>query len=360
MNRYTRMLLIGTAILAVTLGQACQQTTKHKILSTLFDGVPPLETGTQEESTASAETGAENADLQGAAERTYRARRAQTARASGMVKHPPYAAKMCDGCHQVRQTASVAPMGFSLRAEKDKLCSLCHEDMSQEALQGRYRWIHGPVQYGACLECHNPHESPFPFMRKQPTVRKLCLNCHDEGWFRASEIHSGFDETECTDCHNPHGSQFRYMLTFSDEGTVEAAAKTAAPASRKREQVASSAPAVSEPDRESLLAFLRHWEQCWETLDLECYLGFYAPDFRQGARDLEAWKAYRTSVFEKSRKIDLTLERMDVQSLGETFQITALQRYRSDRHEDVGTKKLRVRREADSWQIMRETWTPNN
>ncbi len=360
MNRYTRVLLIGIALAAVALGQACQQTTKHKILSTLFDGVPPLETQTREGSTPSAESDVEKAALEGATERGSRTRRTQPPRPSGMVKHPPFAARMCEGCHQVRRAASVAPMGFSLRAEKDKLCSMCHEDMSQEALRERYRWIHGPVQYGACLECHNPHESPYPFMRKQATVRKLCLNCHDEGGVRANEIHSGFDETDCTDCHNPHGSQVRYMLKFGNDGPVAAAAKSTAPPKRKHEQAVSSTPVVLAADRESLLAFLQRWEECWETLNLDCYLGFYASDFRQGARDREEWKADRTAAFERSHQVDVTLERIEFQRLGEALQITALQRYRSDRYKDVGTKKLRVRRQADSWEIVRETWTPNN
>ncbi len=360
MNRYTRALLIGMALAAVTLGQACQQTTKHKILSTLFDGVPPLETEAPEGSTPPAESDVETAAVEGATERKSRARQNQTPRSSGMVKHPPFAARMCEGCHQVRQSASVAPMGFSLRAEKDKLCSLCHEDMSQEALQQRYRWIHGPVQYGACLECHNPHESPYPYMRKQATVRKLCLNCHEEGWFQANEIHTGFDETECTDCHNPHGSQVRYLLNFAAPSTTERASKTPERRSKKKQGMTSSASAVTEADRESLVAFLQQWEQCWETLNLDCYIGFYSSDFRHSGRDWDEWKADRMAVFERSRQVEVTLERMEFQRVGETFQITALQRYRSDRYEDVGTKKLRVRREGDSWQIVRETWAPNN
>lgn len=188
--------------------QGCDPVHRHNVLAFFFDGVPPLET-------ADSETTEEGAVMEGDVTRGQEEAASVPAPVPqvSMVQHPPYAEKMCDGCHlNAGGGGRVFVGGFALLEEKTRLCGMCHDNMSQEELAGTYKWLHGPVQYGACVECHHPHQSPRPFMLKSETIQELCFKCHDEKRLLITEIHGEIGEMDCTDCHNPHGSQERYLL----------------------------------------------------------------------------------------------------------------------------------------------------
>lgn len=176
--------------------QGCNPATRHRALTFVFDGVPPLESPEQGESIEASDDAVP----------------IKPAAPVEMVQHPPYAEKMCDSCHVVRDTSIGVPMGFSLLEKRDKLCQMCHDDKSPESLAETYAWVHGPVQYGECLTCHHPHESANPFMLNEKPVSQLCFRCHDRERLLHTEMHSEIGETDCTECHNPHGSQVRYLL----------------------------------------------------------------------------------------------------------------------------------------------------
>jgi predicted CXXCH cytochrome family protein len=129
-----------------------------------------------------------------------------------MVQHPPFAERMCDNCHRLPEKTGGAPMGFALLREREELCQMCHDEMSRESLAETYTWVHGPVQYGACVKCHQPHESPNPYMLRANPVRKLCFRCHDESRVLQGDIHGEIGEMDCTECHDPHGGPERYYL----------------------------------------------------------------------------------------------------------------------------------------------------
>ncbi len=217
-----RGLWAAAVVLALLGGQGCDPAKRHRTLSFFFDGVPPLEEpeemregGLQEKQdgkeglTASVKMNqTKDSGTPSSGEET------DDSSKMALVQHLPYEMKMCDGCHEIEKGSSGIPSGFSLHEEKTKLCSMCHDSMSQEELRKTYTWVHGPVQYGACLECHHPHQSPNPYMVKGRTIQELCLRCHDEKRLLSAGIHSDIGETDCTECHDPHGSRERYMLRF--------------------------------------------------------------------------------------------------------------------------------------------------
>jgi predicted CXXCH cytochrome family protein len=205
-------MFVGILIFCSLWMQGCDPAKKHQVLSFFFDGVPPLE---GEPSAGDGETDGSGADVPAVTEpeagdageiAVPEPVRIQT------VKHPPYEMKMCDNCHDMQGADTGTPRGFSLVEERNKLCWMCHDDMSPESLTEQYRWIHGPVQLGACLECHDPHESPNPYMLRRKEVRQLCFRCHDDDRLLQTEMHAEIDEAECTECHDPHGSDDRYLL----------------------------------------------------------------------------------------------------------------------------------------------------
>ena len=202
-------------------GSGCDPVTKYRILTVFFDGVPPLDAPGAEK-TAETETngtGSQAPPQQEAKQREPAAVEKGMKRAeippkpvAAQVQHPPYAMKMCDGCHETTKNSTGASIGFTLLQEKNRLCAMCHDQMSQEELRKKYAWVHGPVQYGACTECHHPHESANPYMLKAWPIQELCFQCHDKERIFKTDQHADIGDTDCTECHSPHGSQALYFI----------------------------------------------------------------------------------------------------------------------------------------------------
>ena len=167
----------GLLLAAVCLG--CSATTRHKVLTVFFDGVPPLETGgtTPEQTEATSNLAA--------------------GRLPGAREHGPYAARLCGACHEAAATnALVAP--------RDQLCFRCH------ALRLDKKNVHGPVASGGCLVCHDPHRSPNAYLLVSDS-NSFCFHCHTPRNVESIEGHQGIT-SGCTECHDPHASDNQHLL----------------------------------------------------------------------------------------------------------------------------------------------------
>jgi predicted CXXCH cytochrome family protein len=178
----------------------CNSATGHQVSSFFFDGVPPPESVEATRTSAGDEESGQVGTNGKAGEPVE------------MVQHPPFAERLCDNCHQVPKKEIGVPVGFSLLEEREQLCQMCHDEMSPKSLAETYNWVHGPVQYGACIKCHHPHESPNPYMLRDNPIGKLCLRCHDGKRLLQGDIHSEIGEMDCSECHEPHGSQERFLM----------------------------------------------------------------------------------------------------------------------------------------------------
>ncbi len=157
----------------------CNAETRYRILSTVFDGVPPP--------VVQPEAGTE----------TVAAGPVAAPRRTGYREHGPYAARQCNACHESAATnALVAP--------REELCFRCHE------LKLDKKYIHGPLASGGCLACHDPHSSQYPFFLVAE-ADDFCLRCHDREAVASNPKHAGVT-TECTACHDAHQSDKRYLL----------------------------------------------------------------------------------------------------------------------------------------------------
>ncbi len=172
-----RLTLIA-AIAAILAVAGCAQETRYKTLSFFFDGVP--------------EPGQEHVYVVGG-------RRIQQKVTTGQFRsHGPFAAKMCNACHQ-RDGSN------KLILPVEKLCLNCHD------LNLHTRKQHGPVVSGGCRVCHNPHGSGKPFLLvAEPTT--FCFYCHDQTEVMSHDVHRDSGGMQCTECHNPHGSDNDYLL----------------------------------------------------------------------------------------------------------------------------------------------------
>jgi predicted CXXCH cytochrome family protein len=172
----TLFLLAGSC-----LGCAPKTESAYRVLSLFFDGVPKPQELTSKEHPEEAVPGKE---------------------ASGEIRktmyreHGPYAAKMCDGCHEPSTNVLVAPI--------DQLCFRCHEFRTDK------KYVHGPLASGGCRVCHDPHGSKYRFLLVSE-AETFCLYCHDKQLIETSAVHKQTQE-RCTSCHNAHMSDKRYLL----------------------------------------------------------------------------------------------------------------------------------------------------
>ncbi len=169
--------------------------TRHKVLSTIFDGVPSLPPAGEmcnkyyqervvAEAAGQETTGKETASLKNKGS-----------------SHKPYAEKKCQNCHSNDKNVNAG-----LIAPKRELCGVCHKDF----IKGSN--VHGPVAVGDCLACHLPHNSQYPSLLKEDPD-KICATCHQESRLAAA-MHERFlvKTISCVECHDPHAGDARYFL----------------------------------------------------------------------------------------------------------------------------------------------------
>lgn len=173
-----RAIAAGAAVTALSLfAIGCDPAARHRVLTTFFDGVPPLE---QEPA-----PGAPAAPAVAAP------------REAGLRAHGPYAARMCNACH-------TAAARNELVAPREKLCFHCHEFPTDK------KYVHGPLASGGCIACHDPHSSRYRYMLLSRSDG-FCLHCHRREDIARNPVHAGVGET-CTTCHDAHMSNEKYLL----------------------------------------------------------------------------------------------------------------------------------------------------
>jgi len=166
--------------LAALLSPGCSATSRHKALTLFFDGVPPLgkDEASQQQLTTATTIGTPSRPVPGS-------------------EHGPYAARLCNACHEGGATNA-------LLAPNDELCFRCH------AITLDKTFIHGPLASGGCLVCHDPHNSRYPHLLVSDSG-SFCLGCHDRETVANIEGH-GDTNQNCTTCHDAHGSDTKYLL----------------------------------------------------------------------------------------------------------------------------------------------------
>ena len=187
------LLALAAAALGTTaaLSAGCSAAKHHRVLSLFFDGVPAPQ----------AAVASDTPQVQANIGR-------QLVRVG---EHGPYAAKLCDSCHDSQATnALVVPA--------EQLCFRCHQLGAAKA------YVHGPLASGGCLVCHDPHRSANRYLLVSASDT-FCLQCHDRGSLSrlgaasaggvettaGVDGHAG-DAANCTECHEAHMSDRRYLL----------------------------------------------------------------------------------------------------------------------------------------------------
>lgn len=185
--------IVVVPVCILTLLCGCDPISRHKVLTTVFDGVPSLPPPEL--------VCAEYADKKVTEFRDELAgKKGDVVKEAGdKSRHPPYVEKRCDNCHdKTTQSGFVAPV--------KELCYVCHVGF----LKGSY--VHGPVAAGDCLFCHEPHTSRYPSLLKKD-ISETCATCHRESRM-ATALHNRVADSKiaCAECHNPHYGNVQYFL----------------------------------------------------------------------------------------------------------------------------------------------------
>lgn len=123
--------------------------------------------------------------------------------------HGPVAVGACTKCHtplNEEDMYSAKKHKFKLAREERQLCYMCHQR------KDTLKVVHGPVRFGLCAACHDPHQSPYRYRLKKAPASQLCFQCHVNDKTIEREVHGPVAVGDCVACHDPHTSPYPYRL----------------------------------------------------------------------------------------------------------------------------------------------------
>ncbi len=185
--------MVGVSLLLI----GCDATARHKVLTTIFDGVPSQIP--PEEVLDDYYNKRRQAELDAAAGLASKEGKIPGRHIS---KHLPYAEKKCKDCHDFSTSVGLVK-------PPRELCFVCHRDFLDYILEP---YVHGPVAVGDCSACHLPHSSENTSLLEL-NRNEICDKCHHEERLAVAMHDKVMNHgLACVDCHDAHYGQARYFL----------------------------------------------------------------------------------------------------------------------------------------------------
>ncbi len=185
-------LLVGLLITGGVGHLGCNETTKYRVLSFFFDGVPPPGGDSPEPNAPEAGERPEVVEVG-----------VEPTKSKVVSSHAPYEEGLCFNCHSTETSMRTDLLGA-------QLCRRCHEAHFEPEPTD---WSHGPVAAGECRFCHSAHESENQVLLTDPQP-DLCLRCHDAALLD-EPYHIDAQGEACSACHDPHSAGNRLLLSDS-------------------------------------------------------------------------------------------------------------------------------------------------
>lgn len=118
-------------------------------------------------------------------------------------------------------------------------------------------------------------------------------------------------------------------------------------------QPSGAPPAAATPAIEPLV---KAWAAAWAAKDVKTYLNFYSPRFTPERGSLTAWTKQRTQRIGQASNITVEVDKLNVRSTSpNAAEVQFVQRYRSERINEVMSKRLQYELENGQWKIVRES-----
>ena len=103
---------------------------------------------------------------------------------------------------------------------------------------------------------------------------------------------------------------------------------------------------------------LLDWVKAWQSKNSNLYLSFYSIDFKDPKRSRSRWEAYRRRSLRNASNISIQISNIQTQTANNTARTTFVQRFKSNKISDVGSKELIWEKKGDNWKIIKEPWRP--
>ena len=140
-----------------------------------------------------------------------------------------------------------------------------------------------------------------------------------------------------------------------DLAALNQRAAGATPAAAPATPLPLAAPADNSPTSLAVRR-LNDWVAAWEAKDVNRYMSFYAPGFRSGPGNTDAWKAKRRVLVGKPGTIGLKIEEIQTRTLAaDRVETSFKQTYRSADYSDVISKTLTWQQINGQWLIVKES-----
>lgn len=109
--------------------------------------------------------------------------------------------------------------------------------------------------------------------------------------------------------------------------------------------------------RDQFLGFVENWRKAWQAEDVDSYIKFYDPTFKNAEMNYRQWYRHKKRLKGRYKSIEVTLSDPLIIHNRDQVVIRLLQHYKSDRHEDFGEKTIHARYSPENgFRIIREDW----
>lgn len=114
-----------------------------------------------------------------------------------------------------------------------------------------------------------------------------------------------------------------------------------------------------DAEQQKYLGFFEQWRKAWETEDVDTYMKFYDPTFKNSQMDFDHWYKHKKKLKGLYKFIQVKLSPPLIVRNRDQVVIRTLQEYHSDLHTDYGLKTIHARWSPENgFKIIREDWEP--
>jgi len=106
---------------------------------------------------------------------------------------------------------------------------------------------------------------------------------------------------------------------------------------------------------EDIKNLVNKWRESWQSGDMQTYRACYAPKFNSKGKNLDAWVAYKTKMYKRSKNIQISIENLIVTpDSASNATVVFTQNYSSSLLQDSGEKTLKLIKINNEWKIYEE------
>jgi ketosteroid isomerase-like protein len=110
--------------------------------------------------------------------------------------------------------------------------------------------------------------------------------------------------------------------------------------------------------KEAIRNLVNKWLTSWKSGDMKTYRSCYTSDFQSKGMNLDAWVSHKINVHQKSKKINIGLDKLQISADENIATAEFTKNYSSAILKYSGKKNLDLRKINDEWKIYREIMLP--